>query len=366
MSGAAVSCIAFTERGFELACRVAAALPECGMEPVRGFGDGKPSLAAWTEEAFASSGAILFVGALGIAVRAIAPHVRSKLADPAVVVLDEGGRWAIPVLSGHVGGANRLAARIARAVGAQAVVTTATDGRGLWAVDEWAARCGLAIEGAERIKRVSGTLLAGGSVRLRADVPIAGRPPEGVVLVGEGERADVEVTPFAHCDEGALRLVPRCVVAGVGCRKGVSCAEVGAAVEEACQAAGVLPQALSRVASIDLKRDEAGLRAFCAERGLPFRTHAARELSRVEGSRAASAFVERVTGVDNVCERAALAGGGMLLAGKRVRGGVTVALALEDAGLSFDVERAPAAAVPNGAACGEKTARGGAGGKEFR
>ena len=94
--------LAFTERGVALAGRLAEALPgsvsRCGKQGV--------PLAAWTAQQFAQSDALIFVGAAGIAVRAIAPHCRSKAVDPAVVVVDECGRFAVPILSGHLGGAN--------------------------------------------------------------------------------------------------------------------------------------------------------------------------------------------------------------------------------------------------------------------
>ena len=110
---------------------------------------------------FAQADALIFVGAVGIAVRAIAPHCKSKATDPAVVVLDECGRFAVPLLSGHLGGANALARALAEACGAIPVITTATDANGVFAVDEWAKAQGCAVLEPERIKLVSGALLAG-------------------------------------------------------------------------------------------------------------------------------------------------------------------------------------------------------------
>ena len=101
-------------------------------------GLGGVTLAGWTAQQFAAADALVFVGAAGIAVRAIAPHCQSKATDPAVVVLDECGRFAVPLLSGHLGGANDLACRLGAACGAVPVITTATDANGLFAVDEWA------------------------------------------------------------------------------------------------------------------------------------------------------------------------------------------------------------------------------------
>ena len=102
------------------------------------FGADHESLSDWTKRVFQPGNNLLFIGAAGIAVRAIAPYVREKQSDPAVVVMDEKANWCIPILSGHLGGANLLANKLAKMTGAQAAITTATDVRGVWAVDSWA------------------------------------------------------------------------------------------------------------------------------------------------------------------------------------------------------------------------------------
>ncbi len=352
---ARLSCIAFTERGLAVARRVERALsaaPAQGGRPAwdvsvsRGFGEGKTPLAAWTEGAWGASDALLLVGAAGIAVRAIAPHVRSKASDPAVVVLDEGARFSVALLSGHLGGANELAREVAVATGAEAVVSTATDGRGVWAVDMWARRAGLLVANPAAIKHVSARLLAGGRVALYADVPVSGRAPEGVDLVSRAAEADVVVSPFAREGEGGhggehvsaevLRLVPRSISCGIGCRRGVARKAVEEAFMLACEKAGVFPEAVSRVASIDVKAREAGLVSFCEARSLPFRTYTACELAHVAGSVSPSPFVRETVGVDNVCERAALAAGGALVLPKFAHEGVTVAFAQVTCDVSFE------------------------------
>ena len=208
-----VSCIAFTERGYALAERTARVLSDCAqtgeddpgwdVSVSRGFGEGKADLRAWTALAWEASDALLFVGAAGIAVRAIAPHVASKASDSAVVAIDEAGRFAVPLLSGHLGGANELAQTVARAAGAIPVITTATDVRGVWAVDTWARCAGLAVSNPEAIKRVSARLLSGGRVALYSDMPISGQPPEGVDIASDRARADIVVSPFAGANAGA-------------------------------------------------------------------------------------------------------------------------------------------------------------------
>lgn len=329
-----ISIIAFTQRGFELAERIAAGLEAaqlwgsaCAVDVSRGFGECKVYLPAWMAERFSTSDALVFVGASGIAVRAIAPHVASKTSDPAVVVVDERARFSIPLLSGHIGGANELARAIAQATGAQAAVTTATDVNGLWAVDEWAARSGLAIENPGAIKHVSSRLLAGKIVRLYSDAELVGELPPGVCRVSQANDADVVISSCRCSDEEVLHLVPRCITAGIGCRRGIAAAAIEEAFAAACSRARVSPLALCGVASIDIKAGEPGLLEFCEHHGLGLATHSADELARVQGSVSSSAFVARTVGVDCVCERAALACGGELVAFKLALNGVTVALA---------------------------------------
>ena len=314
--------LAFTAKGEALARRLAEALPgsvsRCG---------GDVTLKGWTAEHFAQDEALIFVGAVGIAVRAIAPHCRSKAADPAVVAVDEGGNFAVPLLSGHLGGANALARALAKACGAVPVITTATDVNGLFAVDLWAKAQNCAVLEPERIKHVSGALLAGQTVRYWSPWPVAGETPAGVKKADAPEAADFALTLTPQ--GGALHLVPRIGVLGVGCRRGTTAQQLEEAFAAFCAASGLSPAAVCAAASIDLKKDEPGLAAFCKAHGWPITFYPADELRAVPGQFTPSAFVASVTGVDNVCERSAVkASGGMLLLPKTAGGGVTLALAV--------------------------------------
>ena len=135
--------IAFTQRGNALAEQLAKTLSDHGHQAAY-TRDGLKA-EAWAERAFSRSEGLIFVGATGIAVRSIAPHLRHKSTDPAVIVVDEGGQFVIPILSGHLGGANDLAREIATLIGAVPVITTATDVNGVFAVDQWARRQGLMV-----------------------------------------------------------------------------------------------------------------------------------------------------------------------------------------------------------------------------
>ena len=315
--------IAFTARGLALAQQLAAA---CPGSVARGGADGV-RLTDWTAAQFAQSDALIFVGAAGIAVRAIAPHCRSKAADPAVVVLDEGGQFAIPLLSGHLGGANELAQRLAAVCHAVPVITTATDGRGVFAVDEWAKRQNCAVAEPERIRYVSGALLAGQSVCYAADWAVSGTPPAGVEAAAAADRADfaLTLTPMGE----ALHLIPRIAVLGVGCRRGTTAEKLETAFAAFCAEHHFAPQGIVRAASIDLKKDEPGLAAFCRAHGWEMDFYTAAALRTAKGRFTSSGFVQSITGVDNVCERAAvLAADGVLFIPKWARDGVTLAVAL--------------------------------------
>lgn len=328
-----IAYLSFTERGAALAERLRASL---GGVTASARGEGGVRLAEWTAEAFATERALVYVGAVGIAVRAVAPHLVSKTTDPAVVAVDDHGQFVVPLASGHLGGANDLARRIAAVCGGTAVVTTATDLAGVFAVDEWAKRQDCAVIHPRAIKAVSGKILSGGTVRIWSAWPIGGRPPEGVVLTEVPEGADVYVDVARH---PALSLAPRIVSLGIGCRRGTTAETLEARFDALFRARGLWTEAVRDAATIDVKGDEPGLLTFCDRHGWPLRIFSAEDLRRVPGTFRTSAFVERTVGVGCVCERAAAlavrdgapgtgAADGTLLIRKDAGEGVTFAAAV--------------------------------------
>ncbi|MBQ6551725.1 MAG: cobalt-precorrin 5A hydrolase [Lachnospiraceae bacterium] len=292
---------------------------------------------AWAEEAFREADALVFACASGIAVRAIAPWVRDKTTDPAVIVMDDHGHFVIPLLSGHIGGANELAQVLAEGLHATPVLTTATDVSGVFAVDVFAKKNHLAITDMKLAKDVSAALLAGQPVGFRSDVPWEGPLPMGLT---EGEaalgirigKADGE-QPF----EKTLALVPRRYAAGLGCRRGKPYEDLARFVAAQLEAAGVSEKELRCIASIDLKKDEQGLIELGEQLGVPFVTYTAEELQAVPGKFTVSEFVKAHTGVDSVCERAAvLASRGNLMKRKTAADGMTFALAEYEEAIRFE------------------------------
>lgn len=337
---------------------------------------GFDSIGAWAGEAFAHGcDGIVFVGACGIAVRAIAPYVTSKMHDPAVVCVDEAGKWAISLLSGHVGGANDLARRIARIVGATPVVTTATDVRDVFAIDEWAARQGLVIANPQLIKHVSGALLEGGHVGVRVgrQVSLTGELPAGFMrekCAGDTDSASdtdsagdirkpcragaapdsadashvlhahVHIGPELPCenDPDTLHLITCNAVVGVGCRHGCEPATLQDGVETALASLGLAPEAVSTLATIDLKAAEPAVVELAAKHGWLLRTFSAQTLAAQSGDFASSEFVRAHVGVDNVCERALACCRAVRILDKQAHQGTTVAVGLVPEVLSFDMK----------------------------
>lgn len=305
-------------------------------------------LGVWTREAFVRADALVYVGAAGIAVRAIAPHVRDKFSDPAVLSVDEAGRFVVPLLSGHVGGANEFARAIAALIGAEPVISTATDVNGKFAVDEWARRNDLRIIERSVAKRVSAALLDGEPVGFASDFPVAGPLPAGVVDVDAARGGDVPAVGFCVSLDGTqqpfertLHLIPRIAAVGVGCRKGADAMAVAGTVSSALQSANVPVEAVSGLGTIDVKRGEQGIAEVARALSLELSYFDAEALADVPGEFTVSEFVEKTVGVDNVCERAALAcagEGARLVARKTVGDATTAAVAVAPFTVRFEDE----------------------------
>lgn len=306
------------------------------------------SIGEFVEKWFCRVDAILFFSATGIAVRCIAPCLTHKSRDPGVMVMDEQGKYCISLLSGHIGGANFLTEKIARLMGAVPIITTATDVENKFAVDEFAREHNLTIENWGLAKKVSVAILEEKPVgflsfrsRSRESFPFLDDLEEALIKRAKGmvePEAEINIS-FDYKKEAShttncLCLIPKVLILGIGCKKDVSFEQIQQAVKLCFEENRLYESAVYKVASIDLKKDEPGLNRFCEERNLLFITFSPEVLSKVEGEFEASAFVETVTGVDNVCERSAMAActgkKGRLLIKKWVWQGVTLAVALDE------------------------------------
>ncbi len=351
----AVAILALTRKGTELAARINRSMPESscfcnsryalpGMVPMRKMAES--FFVAWRE-----FGAIICIMGCGIVVRTLAPLIKNKLVDPAVVVLDEDGRYAVSLLSGHLGGANELALRVAAITGGQAVITTASDLQDKIAIDLTARKAGLWIENPRMLARIAAAVL-----------------DEERIWVFDPERLFVRHLPDGHglevlsADEGGLdgfskqisthrkrmrsglgiwvsdmlgpvglrclKIRPKSLVIGVGCNRGTSEAEIAGLIKQVLNENRLSPVSIRNFASIELKSDEPGLlhAASFFKRQIHFCTR-----EQIEGISVPnpSSTVARHIGAESVCEASALwsAGTRVLLAPKRKSTNCTAAIA---------------------------------------
>ena len=285
---------AFTLNGINLALRLSSYLDARVFVPERFISVDSSlevienSLSEWAGKFFHESRALIFISSCGIAVRAIAKHVTSKTQDPAVIVIDESGRYIIPILSGHIGGANELAEKISVFINnSHAIITTATDLNNIIAPDTWAVNNNCVIENPEAIKNVS--------ARLLENLPV------GVAVTEQNINTPYHVT---------LYLRPRVLILGAGCNRGVDPDEFERAAQEFMRSSGVSILSLKALASIDIKANEPALIKVAESHNIPFITFSASELQDLPGNFTSSKRVLEITGVDNICERACVKAAG--------------------------------------------------------
>lgn len=285
---------------------------------------------------------LIFVMATGIVVRQIASLLKGKDRDPAVLVLDEEGKFIIPLLSGHLGGSNTWAKQLADQIGAQAVITTATDVRGLVAPDEYARRYGWKVEPLNHLPRVNRLLLEQSYLKLWTSYLL--KPEEDwlndehycFLSDNDKEQANVIISAFPGLTirDDLIYLVPPILSVGVGCRRGATTEAILEAITSTVEQLGASLKAVSGLFSIDLKKDEVGLIEAAKYLRVPFRTFPAVKLQAVNEKEqlSQSKFVNEKIGVDGVCEAASLLGTqrGRLILPKSKGRGVTVAISMEN------------------------------------
>lgn len=290
-----------------------------------------PSLTEWTKRMFNEMDAILFIGACGIAVRSIAPYVKSKKTDPAVLCMDEQGKFVISLLSGHIGGANELTEEVAAITGAVPVITTATDVNHKLAVDVFAVKNHCEICEMELAKEAAALLVDGKNVGFCSRFPVEGVVPRELIEDSELSMGICITTSEQDSPyERTLHLIPKIITVGIGCKRNTPLERIEEKVLMALAAAGISEKAVQQAASIDLKAEEPGILQLVEKYGWQYRTFSAEELEKAEGTFTPSPFVKKITGIDNVCERSAVLAGGRLIKKKEAADGVTVALAAAD------------------------------------
>jgi cobalt-precorrin 5A hydrolase len=335
---------ALTRRGAELAARISSQMEGSACFCSDRYA-GKPGMIPFARlsdvfrPAWLEYDRMVCIMSCGIAVRMAAPMLKHKTRDPAVVVVDQDGAFAISLLAGHIGGANELARQVAAMTGGRAVITTASDIQEKPAVDLAVQRAGLLIENIEMVARVQAAILD--------EEPLWIFDPERLLLgylppdhgfreIGAGEDvARFYESPGIWVSEllaprgvECLAVRPRNLVVGVGCNRGTSCEEIVGFITEKLMESGLSPLSVRNFASLDIKADEVGLLEAAQVFERPIYFCARRDIEGIWVPNP-SEMVARHAGVKSVCEASALwsAGTQELLAPKRKRGNCTLAVA---------------------------------------
>lgn len=303
------------------------------------------SLSGLISEKFSHYEGFIFIMATGIVVRVIAPYIQDKRIDPAVVVMDEQGQYAISLLAGHIGGANELAVLIGEAIGAIPVITTATDVGKKPAADVLAVKLHRSVQPFSDLKQINGAIVHGDRVRFFLDEKLPNQEfyvqtakKLGIVLDGmedvsiaQYDAAVLITNDVVKVDKPHvyLRSIPLAV--GIGCRRGTSVTDILAAVTEACHTIGSTIEHIAIIGSTVVKEDEVGLLALIEQLAVPSRFFVNEELQKCidQYQLEVSSFVQKQIGVGNVCAAAAILAGrtNKLLLPKTKYKNVTVAIA---------------------------------------
>ncbi|AEG59179.1 cobalt-precorrin 5A hydrolase [Desulforamulus ruminis] len=347
----AIAVLALTRGGARLAGRLGHLLPDqvhlylprrlCeGELPGQAFPFDRWQQAAG--KVFAGYRRILFIMASGIVVRTLAPLLDSKQTDPAVVVLDEKGRFAISLLSGHLGGANELARQIAEVLGAMPVITTATDVNDAPALDLLARELACRIYPPSEIKRFNRFLVEGEQVILYSRWALSPEYRAGFTYIDRQEDIPLghpvvyitnRIVPLGP--QPRLLLRPRNLVVGVGCRRGVKADQIIGAIKAVFKGEKLSLLSLQALATVDVKMKEPGLLQAAEYFKVPLVEVGREQIEALSGQFAPSDFVKQSIGVGGVCEPAAMtaSGQGKIIIPKQKMGPVTVAVA--EAGLQW-------------------------------
>ena len=304
---------------------------------VQTFPDGIRDL---TGRLFNQYKALIFIMATGIVVRSIAPFIKDKHTDPAIVVMDELGINIISLLSGHLGGANELTSFIARTLGAHAVITTASDIKEKIAVDTLAQRLNCTIENFADATKITAHIVNEEIVGLFSTIPLNMELPDNVMLIdnidelGNQFKGLIIISERTHCCNipcDSVILRPKNIILGIGCREGKTKEEILTAMEDALHSSGISIKSVKHMATIDIKEKEPGLQEAAHELGIPFVIIKKDDILAVEKEFSTSEFVKTTIGVGAVCEPAAMLSShhGKLIVHKRKYVGITIAIVKE-------------------------------------
>ena len=263
----------------------------------------------------------LFITASGIAVRTIAPFIKSKDKDPAVLTMDEEGNFIISLLSGHLGGANEAAKILGEITGAVPVISTASDVSGKIAVDTIAMKINGKLESLEFAKKVTSLIVAGKEVDIKVSENMENENPQGVILISN--RKNIEIA----------KIIPQNIVVGIGCKKNKEAEKIIDAVKDSFEKLNLCEESIRVFATVDIKENEAGIIGTAEYFGKELKIISREDIQKIENNFETSQFVKKSIGVGAVSAPCAFIGGngrGKFLAEKLKYEGITISIFEEE------------------------------------
>ena len=289
-------------------------------------------LSCVTEKAIEKSNKIIFISSTGIAVRAISPFVEKKDKDPGVVVVDLWAKYAISLLSGHLGGGNELALKAAQILNCELVITTATDGIGILAPDMIAKNNDLIIDDLKIAKYIAALLVDNKNVGLKDDSNNI-KAGKGYMELNELQNDSVWITDrlnfenISSLDKNKiLKLIIKDIILGIGCRKDTPYEKINEFVRRSLEEYNFDIRAVSKIVSVDVKKNEQGIIKFAESLKVEFKTFTREEITTVQDKYEKSEFVFKTLGITGVCEPSVDLAGGNVIISKIKHDGMTLAI----------------------------------------
>lgn len=334
-----IACISFTQQGKEIGEKLVKSSSKNNKYIVHHFindeihGGIKTRMDYFVKE----YDGLIFISATGIAVRFMNPYIINKTLDPAVVVVDDGGNFSISLLSGHIGGANRLAQWVGDIIGAIPVITTASDNRGIESIDLFAMKNNYHMEDMEAVKDITAMMVNKNKVGFYSELKEVikydnlkildnykdkDHSIQGVIIVSSQKRIDI---PYEkHC-----RLIPKNINIGIGCRRGMEGKRIIEAIENILTQLNLSSKGIKAIGTIEVKKDEIGIIEACNHFNCPLKIFTLEEIKKIEDNFPKSQFVKKTIGVYSVSEPSAYLLGGKMLTGKIKIDGITISVAKE-------------------------------------
>ena len=318
--------IAVTEKGVLKALKIKENIKNCDVFTMEKFLRKDVFLIEGKLQSFYGSilekyNTFLFITASGIAVRTIAPFIKSKDKDPAVLTMDEEGNFIISLLSGHLGGANEAAKILGEITGAVPVISTASDVSGKIAVDTIAMKINGKLESLEFAKKVTSLIVAGKEVNIKVPENMENENPEGIILISN--RKNIEIA----------KIIPQNIVVGIGCKKNKEAEKIISAVKNSFEKLNLYEESIRVFATVDIKENEAGIISTAEYFGKELKIISREEIKKIENNFETSEFVKKSIGVGAVSAPCAFIEGkgrGKFLAEKLKYDGITISIFEEE------------------------------------